>query len=118
MRCAVDSWVPGLAPLARDTRSSTSRCSGNRVSRDSAEQATGGTMKLPRRKFLHLAAGAAALPALPRIAGAQTYPNRYVRFVVPFPPGGSADPIARVLANRLSEMWSQQVIIENKGGAG
>jgi tripartite-type tricarboxylate transporter receptor subunit TctC len=71
-----------------------------------------------RRRFLHLAAGAAALPAVPRTARAQSYPNRYVRFLVPFPPGGSADPIARVLANRLSEVWGQQVVIENKGGAG
>jgi tripartite-type tricarboxylate transporter receptor subunit TctC len=76
-------------------------------------------MKLPhRRQFLHLVAGAAALPAVPPIARAQSYPNRYVRFVVPFPPGGSADPIARVLANRLSEVWGQQVVLENKGGAG
>ena len=75
-------------------------------------------MKLPRRNFLHLAAGAAALPAVSRLARAQTYPARPVRFIVPFPPGGSADPIARVLGNRLSEIWGQQVVIENKGGAG
>jgi tripartite-type tricarboxylate transporter receptor subunit TctC len=75
-------------------------------------------MKLPRRRFLHLAAGAAALPAMSRLVNAQAYPSRYVRFIVPFPPGGSADPIARVLANRLSELWGQQVVIENKGGAG
>jgi tripartite-type tricarboxylate transporter receptor subunit TctC len=75
-------------------------------------------MKLPRRKFLHLAAGTVALPAASRIARAQAYPNRYVRFIVPFPPGGSTDPVARVLANRLSEVWGQQVVIENKGGAG
>src|SRR5438552_4597054 len=75
-------------------------------------------MKLPRRHFLHLAVGAVALPAVSRIARAQAYPNRHIRFVVPFPPGGSADPIARILANRLSEAWSQQVVIENKGGAG
>src|SRR5437870_5270826 len=75
-------------------------------------------MKLARREFLHFAAAAAAVPALPRTATAQTYPNRYLRMVVPFPPGGSADPIARVLANRLSEIWGQQVVIENKGGAG
>src|SRR5215510_8343710 len=74
-------------------------------------------MRRPRRKFLHLSAGAAAL-ALSRVAWAQTYPSRYVRFLVPFPPGGSTDPVARVLANRLSEVWGQQVIIENKGGAG
>src|SRR6266545_8176510 len=73
---------------------------------------------LHRRRFLHLAAGAATLPALSRAASAQVYPNRHVRFIVPFPPGGSADPIARVLANRLSEVWVQQVVIENKGGAG
>lgn len=75
-------------------------------------------MRLPRRTFLHLAAVAAVLPALSQIARAQAYPNRYVRFVVPFPPGGSTDPVARVLANRLSEVWGQQVIIENRGGAG
>jgi tripartite-type tricarboxylate transporter receptor subunit TctC len=77
-------------------------------------------MKLPhRRKFLHLVAGAAALPAAsPRVARAQAYPTQPVRFIVPFPPGGSADPIARVLSNRLSEIWGQQVVIENKGGAG
>jgi tripartite-type tricarboxylate transporter receptor subunit TctC len=75
-------------------------------------------MKLPRRQFLHLAAGAAALPAMSRIAEAQGYPNRFVKFIVPFPPGGATDPVARVLANRLTEVWGQQVVIENKGGAG
>jgi tripartite-type tricarboxylate transporter receptor subunit TctC len=75
-------------------------------------------MILPRRRFLHLAAGTSALPFVSILARAQTYPNRYVRFVVPFPPGGASDPIARVLANRLSEVWGQQVVIENKGGAG
>src|SRR3954467_8002368 len=77
-----------------------------------------GHMRLPRRTFLHLAAAAAAVPVASRLARAQSYPNRYVRLVIPFPPGGSADPVARVLANRLSEMWGQQVVIEKKGGAG
>jgi tripartite-type tricarboxylate transporter receptor subunit TctC len=75
-------------------------------------------MRFPRRQFLHMAAGAVALPAVSRIASAQAYPTRYVRLIVPFPPGGATDPIARVLANRLSEVWGQQVVIENKGGAG
>src|SRR5215475_304673 len=75
-------------------------------------------MNLPRRRFLHLAAGAAALPALSRGARAQIYPSRYVRLVVPFPPGGGGDALARPLANRLSELWGQQVVVENKGGAG
>jgi tripartite-type tricarboxylate transporter receptor subunit TctC len=75
-------------------------------------------MKFPRRQFLHLAAGAAAFPAVSRIASAQSYPSRYVRLVVPLAPGGAADAVARPLANRLSEIWGQQVVIENKGGAG
>jgi len=75
-------------------------------------------MRLSRRKFLKLTAGAAALPALSRMAWAQAYPSRYVRLVVQFPPGGASDPLARVLANRLSEVWGQQVVVENKGGAG
>jgi tripartite-type tricarboxylate transporter receptor subunit TctC len=75
-------------------------------------------MKVSRRDILQFGAGAAMLPLLREIAEAQTYPTRYVRLVVPFPPGGSADPVARVLANRLSEMWGQQVVVENKGGAG
>jgi tripartite-type tricarboxylate transporter receptor subunit TctC len=74
-------------------------------------------MKLPRRSFLHLAADAAALPVASRITRAQSCPSRYVRFLVPFPPGDSADPIASVLANRLSAGWGQEVVIE-KGGAG
>src|SRR4029450_2496004 len=57
------------------------------------------------------------LAAVSAIARAQSYPNRYVRLVVPFPPGGTGDPVGRVIAGRLSEIWGQQVVVENKGGA-
>jgi len=75
-------------------------------------------MKYPRRQFLRLAAGVLTLPVVSRVVCAQDYPIRYVRLVVPFPAGGGGDAVARPLANRLSELWGQQVVIENKGGAG
>jgi len=73
---------------------------------------------IPRRRFLQLASATAALPALPRRAQAQSFPNRFVRLIVPFPPGGGGDALARPLAQRLSEVWGQQVVVENRGGAG
>ena len=75
-------------------------------------------MKLPRRQFLHLAAGAAALPAMSRIASAQAYPARPVRLIVPFPAGGAVDITARVIGQSLSERLRQQFIIETRPGAG
>jgi tripartite-type tricarboxylate transporter receptor subunit TctC len=75
-------------------------------------------MPFPRRQFLHLAAGAAALPLLPRAARAQGWPTRILRLLVGFPPGGGMDSAGRIVASRLSEIWGQQVIIENKPGAG
>jgi tripartite-type tricarboxylate transporter receptor subunit TctC len=75
-------------------------------------------MKLARRRFLHLAAGAVALPAASRIAIAQTYPSRPVRWIVPFPPGGATDIVARLLGQWLSERLGQPFIIENRPGAG
>jgi tripartite-type tricarboxylate transporter receptor subunit TctC len=74
-------------------------------------------MKLPRRAFLRLAGGAAALPAISRIATAQSYPSRPLHFIVGFPPGGAADVVARVVGQWISDQLGASVIIENKPGA-
>jgi tripartite-type tricarboxylate transporter receptor subunit TctC len=75
-------------------------------------------MKLPRRQFLHLAVGVAALPAASRIAWAQAYPTRPVTLVVPVPPGGAADLIGRTIGAKLADALGQPVVIANRGGAG
>ena len=75
-------------------------------------------MRLPRRRFLGLAASAPALPAVSRLARAQTYPVRPVRLVVGVPPGGTFDIVARLIGQWLSERFGQQFIIENRPGAG
>jgi tripartite-type tricarboxylate transporter receptor subunit TctC len=75
-------------------------------------------MKLPRRKFLHLAAGAASLPAISCLATAQAYPSRPVRLIVPFGPAGATDITARLIGQWLSERLGQQFVIENRPGAG
>jgi tripartite-type tricarboxylate transporter receptor subunit TctC len=75
-------------------------------------------MKLPRRTFLHLAAGAAALPAASRIARALDYPARPVRLIAGFPPGGVVDVFARLVGQWLSDRLGQPIIIENRAGAG
>jgi tripartite-type tricarboxylate transporter receptor subunit TctC len=75
-------------------------------------------MKLFRRNFLHLAAGAAALPALPRIVRAQAYPTRPLRLIAPFPAGGVVDLFSRLIGQALSERLGQQVVVENRAGAG
>src|SRR5437588_12545470 len=78
----------------------------------------GNTMKLPRRQFLHLAAGAAALPVVSRFAWAQAYPTRPVRIVVGFAAGGGGDITARLIGQWLSERLGQTFVIENRTGAG
>jgi tripartite-type tricarboxylate transporter receptor subunit TctC len=74
-------------------------------------------MKFPRRTFLHLAVGAAALPTVPRIARAQAYPSRPVRLIVGFPAGGATDIQARLMGQWLSDRLGQQFIVENRAGA-
>jgi tripartite-type tricarboxylate transporter receptor subunit TctC len=75
-------------------------------------------MYLARRSFLQLAAGAAAMPAATRHARAQAYPSRPITIVVPFPPGGSTDVVARIMAEHLRPLLGQTIVIENVGGAG
>src|SRR5262245_33034128 len=74
-------------------------------------------MKLPRRNFLHLATGAASLP-VSRVAWAQAYPERAVRVIVPFPPGGATDVFSRLAAQKLTERLGKQFYVDNIGGAG
>src|SRR5215471_8702004 len=81
-------------------------------------RARGHTMLLPRRKFLHAVAGAAALPVLSRSAMAQAYPMRPVSIIVPFAPGGGTDFAARVVGEHMSRTLGQRFVIENFPGAG
>src|SRR5262245_30658352 len=74
-------------------------------------------MKLPRRRFLHMAAGAAALHAVSRTASAQAYPTKPIRWIIGFPAGGGADTVARIMEPWLSRQLGQPVIIENRSGA-
>src|SRR6266581_961671 len=74
-------------------------------------------LKFSRRRFLHLAAGAVAVPAVARVARAQTYPTRPITMVVPFPPGAGTDTVARLIAERMRGALGQPVVIENVAGA-
>jgi tripartite-type tricarboxylate transporter receptor subunit TctC len=71
-----------------------------------------------RRRLIALGSAALAAPALVRSARAEVFPSRFVRLVVPFPPGGAVDNAARIIAGRLTEMWGQQMVVENRPGAG
>src|SRR4030095_4859119 len=75
-------------------------------------------MQLPRRTFLHLAAGAAALPVVSRIARAQAYPTRPVTLIVPWAPAGAVDTAARIAGHRLAERLGKSVVVENRPGGG
>src|SRR5437867_3783545 len=75
-------------------------------------------MSLPRRRFLHLAGAAVALPAVSRFAWAQAYPTRQVRLIIGYTPGGSADITARLMCQWLSERLGQTFLIESRPGAG
>src|SRR5262249_27765269 len=77
-----------------------------------------GAMRLPRREFLQLSAGAAALFAAPRVTAAQSYPSRPARLIAGFPPGTATDTDARLIAQWLSEKLGQQFIVDNRTGAG
>src|SRR5262245_16087516 len=111
-----------LRPFSNPKSTSGVRSSRRRISSRNRharcrqlEKGTG--MKLPRRQFLHLAAGRAALPAVPSFALAQAYPAGPVRIVVPFPAGGTSDILARLLGQWISERLGQPFVIENRPGA-
>src|SRR6516225_12473418 len=106
-----------LKPQRRWGSTYRTRCSHlpTRWSND-AKVEGGFKMKLPRRRFLHLAAGAAALPAVSSIAWAQAYPTRTVRFILPFGAGSASDTTARLFAERLSARWGKPVVVENRPG--
>src|SRR6476619_7057901 len=112
----------GLASNRRQRRSPPSKRprsrSGGRSSRRRTSRRNEMAVKLPRRNFLHLAAGAAAVPALSRFAWAQAYPTRPVRIISPFGTAGANDLVARLIGQWLSERFGQQFVIGNRPGAG
>src|SRR6516162_1568530 len=107
-------WRSPRMPI-RSARRSLLRAPSSRRRADRNEAST---LKLARRRFLHLATAAAALPSVSRMATAQTYPTRPVRLIIGYPPGGSADITARLLGQWLSERLGQPVVVESRPGAG
>src|SRR5262249_10217597 len=77
----------------------------------------GNSMSLARRRFLQMAAGAAALPATARMSAAQTYPSRPITMIVPFPAGGATDTFGRLLGERMRDFLGQTIVVEHVGGA-
>src|SRR6266446_6743271 len=118
MRATPDLWqrTSGTSTRASGREGARGACNGMILCPSGTT--LGNAMKLPRRQFLHLAAGAAALPALSRIASAQAYPTRPVRLIAGFPPGGVVDVFARLIGQWLSDRLGQPIIIENRAGAG
>src|SRR5215831_2711776 len=110
------SWSSTRKPRAYSASKFRPPCSPA-PTRSSNDVKGGIEMKLPRRTFLHLAAGAAALPAVSRFAFAEAYPSRPVRWIIGFPAGGGADTVARIVGPWLSERLGQQVVVENRPGA-
>ena len=106
-----------LIAMASDRAVGGGPASSFRASSRALREDTGGIMKLLRRQFLHLAAGAVAVPAVSRIAWAQTYPARPVHLIAPYPPGGPADILARIIGQWLSERLGQPFVIDNRPGA-
>src|SRR5262245_5845742 len=75
-----------------------------------------GAPMITRRRLMRLTAASILAPAVIRSADAQAWPSRHVRLIVPFPPGGGTDAIARLVAGKLSDIWGQQMVVENRGG--
>jgi tripartite-type tricarboxylate transporter receptor subunit TctC len=114
----LQGFVTKLHSSVRTAASVCANIASTRIPQARAANHKRHAMKLPRRQFLHLAAGATALPAVSRFAWAQAYPTRPITMIVPFAPGTAADAVARVLAERMRRVLGQPIIIENVGGAG